>query len=551
MQLTKKSIFYVAVSEFDERHIPKRAGFLWHHVRCKPGCPACAADLGRVWYTSSKEKASRLVQWADDKTAGELQEAKQEQETAIKASRAADADFRVPVPEGLKYLPFQRAGIAYAVSRRNVLISDEPGLGKTIQALGVANFCRSESILVICPASLKINWFREASKWLLGDLSIGIADGKRWPDTSVVIVNYDILKRHYKRIRETVWALLIVDECHLLKNAKTTRAKQVFGYKDRKGLWDPHPITAERKMFLTGTPIVNRPVELWPIVSHLAPELFVDFWSYAKRYCAAHRGRFGWDFSGSSNLGELQNLLRRSIMVRRLKSEVLSELPPKVRQVIELPADGLTHVIRPEMDAWERKHGLLESLAAAVECARTSDDQDVFREAVSALRKAAQVVFEEMATFRKNSAMAKVPYVVEHLADLDGKVVVFAHHHAVIDAIAESLGKSAVRLDGRCSMFQRQEAVDRFQNDPECRAFVGSIQAAGIGLTLTASSHVVFAELDWVPGNMTQAEDRLHRIGQQDSVLVQHLVLEGSLDARMAKILVQKQQVIDSALDKK
>jgi len=160
-----------------------------------------------------------------------------------------------------------------------------------------------------------------------------------------------------------------------------------------------------------------------------------------------------------------------------------------------------------------------------------------------------------MAQVRHDTAVAKVPQVIEfvtqQVAD-DTKVVIFAHHHDVIDALVDAfMGNGVAKLDGRDSATNKQEAIDRFQKDPDCRVFVGNIQAAGIGITLTAASHVIFAELDWVPGNVTQAEDRLHRIGQANSVLVQHLVLEGSIDANIAKTMVSKQAVIDRALDDK
>jgi hypothetical protein len=162
------------------------------------------------------------------------------------------------------------------------------------------------------------------------------------------------------------------------------------------------------------------------------------------------------------------------------------------------------------------------------------------------------VLFAEMSKVRHATAVAKLPQVIEYLHtaldDSEDKIVVMAHHHDVVNAIAREFGDLAVVLTGETN--DRQTPVDRFQNDPGCRLFIGSIRAAGVGITLTAASHVVFAELDWTPGNISQAEDRCHRIGQRESVLVQHLVLDGSLDARMAKVVVDKQEVIDQALDR-
>jgi SWI/SNF-related matrix-associated actin-dependent regulator 1 of chromatin subfamily A len=242
-------------------------------------------------------------------------------------------------------------------------------------------------------------------------------------------------------------------------------------------------------------------------------------------------------------------------MIRRLKADVLTELPPKRRQVVEIAANGASAIVARERKGYEAHEERIESLRASAELAK-AESNEAYAAAVAALSEAQQAAFGEISQLRHDTAVAKVPAILEHVtsaleADESSKVIVFAHHHDVIDALVTGLGEyGAVHLDGRMGMTDRQANVDRFQTDPGCRVFVGGILAAGVGLTLTASSHVIFAELDWVPGNVTQAEDRAHRIGQTQSVLVQHLVLDGSLDARMAHILVEKQDVADRALDR-
>jgi SWI/SNF-related matrix-associated actin-dependent regulator 1 of chromatin subfamily A len=286
---------------------------------------------------------------------------------------------------------------------------------------------------------------------------------------------------------------------------------------------------------------------------YLAPDEFRSFFGFAKRYCGADNNGYGFDPTGASNLPELQDKLRGTIMIRRLKADVLTELPAKRRSIIEIPANGASAAVEAEADAFAAHEERLASLRVAVELAKASDLVEDYRRAVGALMEAAQVAFSDISRLRHETAVAKIPYVVEHIrniVDAGSKLVVFAHHHDVIEAIAKEFGSQAVTLYGATAMDARQAAVDRFQNDPECLVFVGGILAAGVGITLTAASHVVFAELDWVPGNVTQAEDRCHRIGQRDCVLVQHLVLEGSLDARMAGVLVEKQEVQSAALDK-
>jgi len=528
MELIHTGEIFVAKSTFEERHIPKAAGFRWN-------------PKDKCWWTDDIEKASKLVEYASNGAKEAIEAHKAKQAESRELSRANNADIEIPVPAGLQYLPYQKAGIAYAMSRPNTLIADEMGLGKTVMAIGVVNADETvRRVLIVCPASLKINWQREFTKWSVRPYSIGIANGGKFPTDDVVICNYDILTKNLEAIQAVQWDVLIADECHYAKNKKAQRSKALYS------------IQAKRRLFLTGTPIVNRPVELFPIVNALDPKTFGNFMKYALRYCGAERTRWGWDFSGATNLEELQDKLRTTIMVRRLKRDVLTELPAKRRQVIEFPANGCAAVIRAEVDAAAHFEDMLAELRARVALADAADDEEGYREAVEELRHSTRSAFTEMSKLRHETAVAKIPYVIEHVRECvesSGKVIVFAHHLDVLNALVEAFGNEAVCLQGCTPQKERQEAVDLFQNDPSVKVFVGSITAAGVGITLTASSHVIFAELDWVPGNVTQAEDRAHRIGQQNSVLVQHLVLEGSLDATMARTIVAKQEAIDGALN--
>lgn len=525
---------FVFIGGYEDRHLPKSAGFRWDPKR-------------KQWWTKDQQIASKLANYADAATQRRFQQAKEE----VNASRATDAEIVIPAPEGLEYMPFQRAGIAYAVRRESTLIGDEMGLGKTIQALGVINATPDAAkVLVICPASLRLNWKQEAAKWLVRNMRVGVVDPKTPPNgvDDVVIINYDILGKHQAFLHSRTWDFLIVDEAHALKNPKAKRTRLVLGnWKDKL-----EPIPAKRKLFLTGTPILNRPIEIQPVLGAIHED-YAHFFRFARRYCGAHRSQWGWDFSGASNLGELQEGLRSKCMVRRLKADVLTELPAKRRSVIEIPANGKSRLIDAELKAMQKHEAMLDELRVAVELAKASDDPAEYEDAVQRLKEGAQASFVEISELRKKTAVAKAPLVAAHVKDATDaghKVVVFAHHHEVIDLLFDELSAAGVvKLDGRDDMDARNNAVNRFQNDDTVRVFIGGIHAAGVGLTLTASSHVVFAELDWVPGNVCQAEDRCHRIGQQDQVLIQHLVLEGSIDAQMAKTLLGKQAVIDKALD--
>lgn len=487
-------------------------------------------------------------------------------EEAVAASKATDAAVEIPAPPGLTYLGYQKAGVAFALQRTGTLIADEMGLGKTIQAIGVINADpKIQKVCIICPASLKINWHRELSKWLTRPLSIGIVEPGTWPTTDIAIVNFDIIHK-FPTKANFWWDLLVVDEAHYLKSKDARRTKHILGYKPTakavKAAAEPGatekqkkagqartPIPARRKILMTGTPIVNRPQELFPLVNAVCPEEFPDFFRFAKRYCHATQNGFGWDFKGASNLAELQDRLRQTCMVRRLKKDVLTELPPKVRSVIELPSEGLEAVSK-EATAARAHEDKLTALKVAVELSKAEGD-DQYKAAVQAMREGMTASFAELAKLRHDTAIAKLPLVIEalteELEEVD-KLLVFAHHRDVLEAIRDAFPGSALVYGGMTGEDKMRE-VDRFQKRPDCRVFVGQFQAAGVGLTLTAASLVCFAEEDWVPGNVSQCEDRAHRIGQKDCVMVKHLVLAGSLDVEIARQSVAKQTVIDAALD--
>jgi SWI/SNF-related matrix-associated actin-dependent regulator 1 of chromatin subfamily A len=411
----------------------------------------------------------------------------------------------------------------------------------TIQAIGFINWLRRKcSVLVVCPASLKLNWQVEMRKWLLIPHSSAVCAGRTGdlPSTDAIIINPDILAARLEQLAARQWDVIIADECHYFKGAKTKRTKGFLALK------------APYRLALTGTPILNRPIEIQTVLQWLAPMTWGNRWKFAERYCNLTQGRFGVDMSGASNLSELNVKLRSTVMVRRLKKDVLTELPPKFRQVIELPAEGEQPLIEQEWQAYRTMEATTQALRLALHLAKASEHDSEYHAAVAALRDGQSAAFQEMARMRVEVAQAKIPYVITHLQDCvaDHRVVVFGHHHIMLDAIRSAFPASAM-ITGKTPNEQRQAEVVRFQTANDCPLFIGGIKAAGIGITLTASSHVVFSEIDWTPAWMSQCEDRCHRIGQRDNVLVQHLVLEGSLDAVMAKRIIEKQRIIDQALD--
>ncbi len=450
---------------------------------------------------------------------------------ASERSRATAADAEgLLAPEGLAYLPFQAAGIRYCMARERVLLADEMGLGKTIQALGLINNADDVSrALVVAPASLALNWRLEARKWRADGAPACLVEPKApIPDGPVTaIATYSMLTRLKGRLAAEEWDLIVFDEAHYLKNPRAQRTKAALALRSR------------RDLFMTGTPILNRPVELWPLLQRIDPRTWDSYPGFTSAYCAGHRTEHGWNAQGASNMEELQQRLRSTCMVRRLKADVLRELPAKRRQVIPLRADG--DVLAPlESDIAEIGEGSLAILS----------------EALDGGGGLGGVAFRKISRVMQAIGARKARLVGEEAARLlesVPKLVVFAHHHVAIDRIEAALRANGVdgiaRLTGRDGREARQAAVERFQGDPDCRAFIGSIGAAGVGLTLTAASDVVFAELPWRPSDLSQAEDRCHRIGQDAAVNVRHYVLQGSLDERIVRLLVDKQEAIDRAMD--
>lgn len=529
---------YEFLCTYDERILPKSSGFWWDSSK-------------RVWFTNNIAAAAKLARYSYGDVREDLVSIATKIDDNIKLSKAKDADIDVPCPDGLNYLSFQKAGIQFCTMRPRSLIGDEMGCGKTIQAIGVINYTNPKNVLVICPASLKINWKNELTKWLVDNYSIEIVEGSytATPWSTIKIVNYDILgdrpdgKKVVLRHPELAvkYDLIIVDECHYVKNLKTIRMKAL-------GLIIKEQDSDCRIIMMSGTPLLNRPIELFPVLKMLNSDLAKNYMTYIRRYCAAENNGFGMVVTGASNLDELQYKLRSTIMIRRLKEDVMDELPEKRRQLVSIPGDATEE----EKKWWANYSRRRAKLLAEVAVARTIS-KEAYETAVRNLRYEMKIMFEDMSKIRHLSAIRKAPSAITYIKDLFesvDKIVIFAHHHDVIDMLVRGLANyNVVKIDGTDNPNNRQKAVDDFQNVPEIRGFIGSIRAAGTGFTLTASSNVVFVEFDWSPGVMFQAEDRCHRYGAKSSVLVHYLLVDDTIDSRLAKINTEKASIIDKALD--
>lgn len=501
---------------FKERIVAIENDFTWCHHQ-------------KMWYTTMVGKVLGLLDYATD----EVKEFIEVLQKSKKLSASSKSDIVIPVPSGCQYYPYQKAGIHYASLRRNTLIADEPGLGKTIQAIGFANLSKAHNILVICPASMKLTWKRELEKWYLGEKNIELAKGRHFSlheECNIHIINYDILqyvirKPRFKKFLERGYDLGIFDELHYCKNRTAKRTKAVFG-----GLGVPSLISiCKHNLGLTGTPILNRPVEIFPIVKGLCPDAIsnMDYWKFAKRYCGLYLTDWGWDATGATNMEELQEKLRAHVMVRRLKKDVLKDLPKKRYQIIDLETDSKTE----GLIKLEKNLDVKQILGGSVDFDNLG----------------------ELATISKEMGLAKVKACAAHIKDVlesVDKLVIFAHHKAVVSELEEELSKyGVVTLTGSTKTDDRQRAVDTFQSCENTRVFIGNIKAAGIGITLTAASNVIFVESSWVPGEIAQASDRVHRIGQKNAVLVQFLVVRGSIDSMMLNSALTKMGVIDKVVN--
>lgn len=543
MRLTYSEQYFTFDLECDysQKEIPKNVGFKWNPNR-------------RVWYTDNSDIASELLHYGDEKVFEKIDQLKQRTVSAIQESQAVKSNIIIPKPNGLDYLPFQKAGIEYALKRSDTLIADEMGLGKTIQAIGVINGNDLiRKVLIVCPATMKLIWKAELEKWLVNtNFKISVWTTKSQEDGDIIIINYEILVK-FDILKHIPFSLLIGDEIHYCKSKpwkKTTKGKGSGSIRSRE--FYAIAKKAIKRLYLTGTPILNKPAELFYILKSL--NFPMDWGDFMTRYANGHIDERGhWDTKGSSNLDELQEKLRGHLMVRRLKKDVLKELPDKVRQIIELEEDEFKTALSKEEKYLKDKQKSIRQLKANIKRAEDGEDKEIYNQAVKELKEFNLVAFGDLSRVRHLSALKKVPSAIKHITEVmesADKIVIFAHHTDVLDKIYRAFEDKAILFTGDTPSEERKELVDHFQNDPNCKLFIASIKAGGIGITLTASSTVIFVELDWTPAVMSQAEDRLHRIGQENAVLVQHLVINGSIDSKIAKMCVRKQEVITQALDK-
>lgn len=464
----------------------------------------------------------------------------------IALSRALDADIDVPDRIGGELKNFQRAGIYYAVRSRRCFIADDMGTGKTIQALVSLELAEDRGVtaypaLVVCPATLVLNWEREAKKWL-PHRSVRVVQGRKDPGElkeDIVVVGWPNVSSHVERL--SGMSSCVFDESHAAKNYDAARTKAAI--KVAKGA--PGLV-----LCLTGTPITNRPAEYASQLEILGRiQEFGGRWGFYKRYCNAFRDRWGqWHLEGAANLDELNDRLRSSCYVRRTKEDVMPELDPveTAVRVVTPDAKVMVDYRKAEDDivryAAERAAEIARELGkppghAAVR-ARFAAESNEHLVRMAALRRLAA-----------RSKMTAVEELVEELVESGRKVVLAAHHREIVDALADKFG--GLKIQGGMDVASIEEAKRRFQEEPVVTApvIVLSVTAASTGHTLTASQDVVFVEEPWTPADVDQTIARCHRMGQRGSVTAWHILADGTVDEKVHQLIGTKRSVVRAAVD--
>lgn len=485
----------------------------------------------KEWFVESGVKAEQLIQ--DLLSTGDftnLAEVTPEEVGTIPEM----PELTFPVSLKVSPYDFQRSGIAYAIEKKRVLIGDEPGLGKSAQAIGAVKTLNAFPCLVICPSSLKINWKEEWEKFTDEKAEV-LTDGIKntWPyfyDAGIVrvfITNYESLKKYFvkdittpkgakMKLSDIVFTgniqyfrSIIIDESHRVKEPKTMQSKLVKGIANGKKVI----------YLLSGTPVVNKEKDL---ISQLAIlDRLSDFGglkTFKDRYCGAKYYR------------ELHYKLRTNCYFSRKKSDVLTQLPAKVRQIVKC-----------EITTGKEYEDALADLANYLVQYRNATDEQV--------RKSLKgEVMVRIGVLKNISARGKINDVVDYVQDIiesEEKIIIFCHLHEVADALKQAF-PGALTILGSNSSQERDFAVKSFQNDPTKKVIICSIKAAGVGLTLTASSRVAFIELPWHPADCIQCEDRAHRIGQTDSVQALYFLGKGTIDEWIYEVIQEKWKISEA-----
>jgi SWI/SNF-related matrix-associated actin-dependent regulator of chromatin subfamily A-like protein 1 len=458
---------------------------------------------------------------------------------------------KLSFPKGLSLYPFQKVGVAFSeITEGRNLNGDMMGNGKSIQILAYLNLhSEFNPVLIVCPGGLRGNWEKEIRKWLPErTIQIIITSKDNLDKSDIYIISYDLMYKFQAALVDKKPSILIADECHRLANIKARLTRSTLEVAKH----------VDRFIGLSGTPVRNRTIEFYNVLNHLRPDLFPNRSAYIRRYCGGdlktipvEKDAFGnviktrtfWQFEGPTNQKELTDILR-NVMIRRLKREVLPDLPPKTRKVLPLKMPPKLRKMYTDVEAEVRQ--AVQAFKQYQKNPSMRYNPDYYSE-VSRLRMAAIV---KLNTLRQIVGRAKAEQIKDLLEDFfsaQEKVLIFGHHIDVLDTIAKDLPEY-VRVDGKTPKKKVTEYVERFQEDPSCLAFLGSLKAAGEGLTLTAASNIVIVERAWTPADEEQGESRAERIGLKNPLTVYYPYIEGTVDERMNALIETKRVEIGELL---
>ena len=432
------------------------------------------------------------------------------------------------LPEGKELYPFQYAGVAFAeLTGGRCLIGDDMGVGKTIQAIAYASLHPEQwPVAIVCPANVKYNWFNELQTWLPHASCSVVKNGKDpVQHTDFVVINYDLLNKKLEELQAIGMKMCIIDESHYLKNSKAKRTQATLHLAN----------LAESILCLSGTAITNRPIEFYTTLNLLQPAQFSNFFQFAQRYTNAYHNGYGWDFGGASNTDELNQRIR-DFTIRRLKTEVLAELPPKTRSYI--PVQLTT------TEAKEYRQARLDWLRQYERYMSGGMPPGFVLNMLTDLRHVCGRI----------KVRAALDWLREYRYQTGKPVVIYTHHKDVMDMLCEDMDEEEPqfiyrRISGETPSEKRAENVDSFQRG-ELDVLACSTLAAKEGITLTAADTVLFIEREWVPGWEEQAEDRVLRIGQDsDSVHAIYLSCADTIDEHFDRVIEEKRSVVSAVLD--
>jgi len=419
-------------------------------------------------------------------------------------------------------LEHQKESIEKLVGNDKYILADDMGLGKTTSTVIASLESDIEKVLIICPASLKINWQREIENYT--EKEVSIIEGKKWEPSEYTIINYDILKNFHdpklpdkSDILNYGFDLVVMDEAHYIQNVKAARTKIGNDIAKKIGkVW-----------LLTGTPMTSRPMNYYNLLNLVDSPVADNWMAYAIRYCAGYQFNVGakkvWNVTGASNLEELRDRTKPQVL-RRLKEDIL-DLPEKILTPVYL---------RTKSKEYKKLMG------EYYDWYNSSEESTSLTIQFSKLMKVRQVIAEEK--------IKDTIEIAQNIVDQGKKVIIFTNFTDTLNKITEHFGKSAVKLDGKMSKPQRQHSVDEFQNNEKITVFVGNLKAAGVGITLTAAEAVIMNDLSFVPSDHSQAEDRAYRYGQKFSVSVYYPIFENTIEGIIYDILSKKKNIFETVM---